>query len=44
MKIKISATLDEEIVEWIKKKSKQEHLGFSTFLNQIVWDIKNKGY
>jgi len=39
MKKRISTTLDEEIIEWLDKKTNQEHLGISTFLNQLLWKV-----
>jgi len=44
MKIKISATLDEEIVKWLKEKSEKEYLSFSTTLNQLLCKVKTNKY
>ena len=43
MKQKINITIDEEIVEWAKKMVEKEHSNLSVFVNQILWEEKERG-
>jgi len=42
MKTKISITLDDELLEFIKEKVKREHLNLSICINKELWESFQK--